>query len=61
MDLLASTTTRHAIKMEKWILGSKFNEIYPHKGSIKNLWELKWKFAVGVQLLFCPRIKGKAD
>ncbi|KAL1997204.1 hypothetical protein VTN49DRAFT_7351 [Thermomyces lanuginosus] len=31
--------------MEKWIMGDKFSEIYPHKGSIKNLWELKWKFA----------------
>ena len=29
-----------------WILGEKFNTVYPHKGSIKVLWESRWKFAV---------------
>ncbi|KKK17909.1 pigment biosynthesis protein [Aspergillus ochraceoroseus] len=28
-----------------WILGEKFDTVYPHKGSIKALWETKWKFA----------------
>ncbi|KAL2810307.1 Alpha/Beta hydrolase protein [Aspergillus granulosus] len=28
-----------------WILGEKFNTVYPHKGSIKILWETKWKLA----------------
>ncbi|BCR99487.1 2,6-dihydropseudooxynicotine hydrolase [Aspergillus awamori] len=31
--------------MAPWILGEKFNTVYPHKGSIKALWETKWKFA----------------
>ncbi|CRG87414.1 hypothetical protein PISL3812_04431 [Talaromyces islandicus] len=31
--------------MTNWILGDKFNTIYPHKNSIKGLWESKWKFA----------------
>ncbi|CAL5871260.1 uncharacterized protein PFLUO_LOCUS5508 [Penicillium psychrofluorescens] len=30
--------------MAPWILGDKFNTVYPHKGSIKALWETKWKF-----------------
>lgn len=29
----------------RWILGDKFNTVYPHKGSIKVLWETRWKFA----------------
>lgn len=29
-----------------WILGEKFDTVYPHKGSIKVLWESRWKFAV---------------
>lgn len=28
-----------------WILGEKFNTVYPHKGSIKVLWETRWKLA----------------
>ncbi|KAL2837244.1 Alpha/Beta hydrolase protein [Aspergillus pseudoustus] len=28
-----------------WILGDKFDTVYPHKGSIKVLWETKWRFA----------------
>lgn len=41
-------TGRHeqANTMAPWILGEKFNTVYPHKGSIKALWETKWKFAV---------------
>ncbi|KAE8330220.1 Alpha/Beta hydrolase protein [Aspergillus sergii] len=31
--------------MPNWILGNKFDTIYPHKGSIKTLWETRWKFA----------------
>ncbi|KAJ6155488.1 Heptaketide hydrolyase ayg1 [Penicillium chermesinum] len=31
--------------MPPWILGEeRFNSVYPHKGSIKALWETKWKF-----------------
>ncbi|OJJ01842.1 hypothetical protein ASPVEDRAFT_652310 [Aspergillus versicolor CBS 583.65] len=30
--------------MANWILGTKFNTVYPHKGSIKTLWESRWKF-----------------
>ncbi|RDW61151.1 heptaketide hydrolyase ayg1 [Aspergillus mulundensis] len=26
-----------------WILGDKFDSVYPHKGSIKALWETKWR------------------
>ncbi|KAF5591808.1 conidial pigment biosynthesis Ayg1 [Fusarium pseudoanthophilum] len=29
--------------MDKWILGEKFNTVYPHHGSIESLWEKKWK------------------
>lgn len=32
--------------MAPWLMGEKFNTVYPHKGSIKALWETKWKFAV---------------
>lgn len=32
--------------MSNWILGDKFYAVYPHKNSIKGLWESKWKFAV---------------
>lgn len=32
--------------MPNWILGPKFDTVYPHKGSIKTLWESRWKFAV---------------
>ncbi|KAL6233789.1 hypothetical protein BDW75DRAFT_231663 [Aspergillus navahoensis] len=28
-----------------WILGEKFDTVYPHKGSIKTLWETKWRAA----------------
>ncbi|PYI13074.1 alpha/beta-hydrolase [Aspergillus japonicus CBS 114.51] len=31
--------------MAPWLMGEKFNTVYPHKGSIKALWESKWKFA----------------
>ncbi|KAL4892276.1 Alpha/Beta hydrolase protein [Aspergillus ambiguus] len=31
--------------MSQWILGKKFKTVYPHKGSLKVLWETKWKFA----------------
>ncbi|KAE8356235.1 Alpha/Beta hydrolase protein [Aspergillus coremiiformis] len=31
--------------MPDWILGDKFKTRYPHKGSIKTLWETRWKFA----------------
>ncbi|KAB8229403.1 heptaketide hydrolyase ayg1 [Aspergillus alliaceus] len=31
--------------MTNWILGDKFDTIYPHKGCIKALWETRWKFA----------------
>ena len=27
-----------------WILGDKFNQVYPHLGSIDALWNKKWKF-----------------
>lgn len=27
-----------------WTLGDKFTQVYPHLGSINNLWEKKWKF-----------------
>ncbi|KAJ5281737.1 hypothetical protein N7478_007109 [Penicillium angulare] len=30
--------------MVNWILGDRFDTVYPHKGSIKALWESKWKF-----------------
>ncbi|KAJ5908538.1 Heptaketide hydrolyase ayg1 [Penicillium taxi] len=30
--------------MAPWMMGEKFNSTYPHKGSIKALWETKWKF-----------------
>ncbi|EPS34488.1 hypothetical protein PDE_09452 [Penicillium oxalicum 114-2] len=30
--------------MAPWMMGEKFNTVYPHKGSIKALWETKWKF-----------------
>lgn len=30
--------------MPQWILGDRFETTYPHKGSIKALWETKWKF-----------------
>jgi hypothetical protein len=29
-----------------WILGEKFDTVYPHRGSIEALWETKWKAAV---------------
>lgn len=32
--------------MPQWILGDRFESTYPHKGSIKTLWESKWKFCV---------------
>lgn len=32
--------------MPQWILGDRFETTYPHKGSIKALWETKWKFCV---------------
>lgn len=32
--------------MVNWILGDKFDTVYPHQGSIKVLWESKWKFCV---------------
>jgi len=28
----------------RWILGDKFDQVYPHLGSIDNLWYKKWKF-----------------
>lgn len=28
----------------RWILGDKFDQVYPHLGSIDNLWVKKWKF-----------------
>ncbi|KAK4624930.1 Heptaketide hydrolyase ayg1 [Fulvia fulva] len=28
----------------RWILGDKFEQLYPHLGSIENLWFKKWKF-----------------
>lgn len=28
----------------RWILGDKFDQVYPHLGSIDNLWNKKWKF-----------------
>lgn len=28
----------------RWILGDKFEQVYPHLGSIDNLWNKKWKF-----------------
>lgn len=36
--------------MTNWILGDKFHAVYPHKNSIKGLWESKWKFAVCKQI-----------
>jgi hypothetical protein len=32
--------------MAPWILGDKFDTVYPHQGSMKALWEMKWKFPV---------------
>lgn len=32
--------------MPHWILGDKFDTVFPHKGSLKILWESRWKFAV---------------
>lgn len=32
--------------MDEWILGEKFNTVYPHHGSIQSLWEKKWKSCV---------------
>lgn len=32
--------------MSKWMMGDRFDTVYPHKGSIKALWETKWKFCV---------------
>ncbi|KAB8074421.1 Alpha/Beta hydrolase protein [Aspergillus leporis] len=29
--------------MPNWILGDRFNAIYPHKSSIETLWETRWK------------------
>jgi hypothetical protein len=40
------------VKMPRWILGDKFDTVFPHKGSLKVLWESRWKFAV----CFLPRI-----
>lgn len=28
----------------QWLLGDKFDQVYPHLGSINNLWHKKWKF-----------------
>jgi hypothetical protein len=28
----------------RWILGDKLDQVYPHLGSIDNLWLKKWKF-----------------
>lgn len=28
----------------RWILGDKFDQVYPHLGSMENLWFKKWKF-----------------
>jgi hypothetical protein len=28
----------------RWIIGDKFDQVYPHLGSIDNLWLKKWKF-----------------
>jgi hypothetical protein len=28
----------------RWILGDKFDQAYPHLGSIENLWTKKWRF-----------------
>ncbi|KJX92673.1 pigment biosynthesis protein ayg1 [Zymoseptoria brevis] len=28
----------------RWTLGDKFDQVYPHLGSIENLWLKKWKF-----------------
>lgn len=44
--LLKTGRYEQANTMAPWILGEKFNTVYPHKGSIKALWETKWKFAV---------------
>ena len=48
--------------MPNWILGDRFDTVYPHKGSIKALWETKWKFCVSYPLrvldkldLKCPK------
>ncbi|KAJ5647212.1 hypothetical protein N7490_003584 [Penicillium lividum] len=30
--------------MTKWMMGDRFDTVFPHKGSIKALWETKWKF-----------------
>ncbi|KAF5636889.1 pigment biosynthesis Ayg1 [Fusarium sp. NRRL 25303] len=35
--------------MDEWILGEKFNTVYPHHGSIQSLWEKKWKSCRGVK------------
>jgi hypothetical protein len=37
-----------AVIPKGWIIGEeKYNTRYPHLGSIKALWEAKWKFPVG--------------
>ena len=30
----------------QWTLGPAFNEVYEHHGSMKALWEKKWRFPV---------------
>lgn len=42
----------HYTKMESkktWVLGDKFEARMPHHQGIKELWETKWKFPVGIQ------------
>lgn len=36
--------------MTNWMMGDRFDTVYPHKGSIKALWETKWKFCVSSPL-----------
>jgi hypothetical protein len=30
--------------LTQWILGDKFDTVYPHLSGVKALWETKWKF-----------------
>ena len=41
--------------MTNWMMGDRFDTVYPHKGSIKALWETKWKFCVSLPLPYLYR------
>jgi hypothetical protein len=39
----------------RWILGEKFDQVYPHLESIDALWYKKWKFPCERSLYPCKR------